>query len=128
MAEGEGVVGGVLFEQEGEVEVGVGRAAGEGEEGGGEGGGQSRGERGRRRCVVRSVGAGWVTVKVSASSASSLSQPAMRRMSAGRAGEDVVLLPGGEGEEEEDGGGPEAEEEAGLLEWGERGGRYRGSR
>ena len=55
------------------------------------------------------------TVKDSASVASSLSQAAMRRISGGSGGEDVVLLAGGEGEEEEGDGGPEAEEEAGAF-------------
>ncbi len=117
MAEGESVVGGVLFEEGGEVgafdRMGVddeeacdeGRDGAEGEEDDGDA------LAGSGEWVGDGEGFGFVGFVV---------EPGGDEKDEGwEGGEDVVLLAGGEREEEERDCGPETEEEAGALGWGE---------
>ena len=114
MAEGEGVVGGVLLEEGGEVGVGGGWRGVEDEEAGDEccEGAEDEEDDGDALAggdvgVGDGEGFGFGGLFV---------EPCGdEEGERGDGGEDVVLLAGGEGEEEERDGGPEAEEQAGCF-------------
>ena len=119
VAEGEGVIGRVLFEQDGEVDIAVGCAAVDDKGSSGEGGRRAEDEEdkgdalsGADARVGDGEGGGLVGLFVEPSGD--------KEDERGQGREDVVLLPGGEGEEEHDKGGPDAEEQTRALERGER--------
>ena len=118
VTEGEGVVAGVLLEEDGEIDAGVGGRAGDGEEGGDKGGERAEDKEGEGDALS---GAEAVLAEREGGCLFGFAvEPAGDEEDERReGGEHVVLLSGGKGEEEHDGGGPEAEEEAGGFEGGE---------